>query len=329
MDYKILFVSAYFEADGTANYTMPFIDRQMESLKQAGLYVVPFSLEIYKSKLNYFKMAASIKQRVANENISIIHGHYLYSAIPCLFSKSTPIVLSLMGTDVLGEVGNTFKTKIKNIFSRVLLSILLSHCDAVIVKSNEMRKKIRHPNIHVIPNGIDFNLFFPMDMMSAKKSLRLNIDRNIILFAGNPENPRKNYQLASQVHKQVLIKQNNVDLIPLKNIPHNKIPFYLNAASCLLLTSINEGSPNILKEALACNTPVVSVNVGDAAERLQGLDMCSVSGFDVSDLAENICRILESSKRPNLRDRIGYLDNRLIAKRINRLYQTLLQPGKN
>ena len=97
-----------------------------------------------------------------------------------------------------------------------------------------------------------------------------------------------------------------------------------DAADEYLLTSFNEGSPNILKEALACNVPVVSVDVGDAAERLLGLEMCAVCDFDAYSLAKPICRILENPGRPELRDKIRYLDNSLIADKINKLYQTLL-----
>lgn len=324
MSFKVLFVSAFFESDNTANYTMPFIDRQMESLKQAGLDVIPFSLKTYKSRLNYVRMAPLIKKKIIDENISIVHAHYIYSAVPCIINKKVPIVLSLMGNDVLGEVGNKFKDIIKTLSSRLLCLTLLPRCDAVIVKSNEMKKLVSHPNIHVIPNGIDFNIFTPIDMGLAKSILHLCTDRSIILFAGDPKNPRKNYDLAKQVYKNVLSKYPNVELIPLKNISHSKVPLYLNAASCLLLTSLKEGSPNILKEALACNLPAVSVDVGDAAERLHGLDMCAVCDFDARALAKHICRILENPCRPELRNKIRYLDSRLIADKISRIYRTLL-----
>lgn len=324
MSFKVLFVSSIFESDCTANYTMPFIDRQMESLKKAGLDVIPFSLQTNKSRLNYVRMVSLINKIIIKKNISIVHAHFIYSALPCIINKKVPLVLSLMGTDVLGKVDKKFIVKIKNLFSRFLILTLLPRCDAVIVKSNEMKKFVSHPNIHVIPNGIDFDTFAPMNMRAAKKTLHRCSDRSIILFAGNPENLRKNYALALHVYKIVLKKYPNVDLIPLKNIPHSKVPFYLNAASCLLLTSFNEGSPNILKEALACNVPVVSVDVGDAAERLQGLEMCAVCDFDAYALANPICRILENPGRPELRDKIRYLDNSLIADKINKLYQTLL-----
>ncbi len=324
MSFKVLFVSSIFESDSTANYTMPFIDRQMESLKQAGLDVIPFSLQTNKSRLNYVRMAPLIKKIIINEKISIVHAHFIYSAVPCIIYKKVPVVLSLMGDDVLGVVGKKFKDIIKTLINRLLVLTLLRRCDAVIVKSNEMKKLVSHPNIHVIPNGIDFNIFAPMDMGLAKRNLHLCTDRSIILFAGDPENPRKNYDLALQVYKKVLNKYPNVDLIPLKNISHSKVPFYLNAASCLLLTSFKEGSPNILKEALACNIPVVSVDVGDAAERLHDLEVCAVCDFDAYALAKPICRILENPGRPELRDKIRYLDNSLIADKINKLYQTLL-----
>jgi len=71
---KILFVAAYFESDNTDNYTMPFIDRQMESLQRKGLKIIPFSLNIHKTKSNYIRKIPLIKKTLAREKISLIHA---------------------------------------------------------------------------------------------------------------------------------------------------------------------------------------------------------------------------------------------------------------
>jgi teichuronic acid biosynthesis glycosyltransferase TuaC len=319
---KILFVAAYLESDNTDNYTMPFIDRQMESLQRKGMKIIPFSLNIHKNKSNYIQAVPLIKRIVEKEKISIVHAHYLYSVIPCIIKKKTPVVLSLMGTDVLGKVGK--KSKLTNWANKLFIRFFLPACDAVIVKSKEMEELVHHQNIHVIPNGVDFHQFKPMDMLKAKQILNLPDYQQIILFAGNPANPRKNYDLALRVYKKISCKFQNITIIPLKNIPHRKVPYYLNASSCLLLTSFNEGSPNVLKEALACNIPVVSVNVGDVAERLYNLDLCAVCNYDATELAVSVCRILETEKRPDLRNKVTYLDDRFIAEKIENLYLSLI-----
>jgi len=227
-----------------------------------------------------------------------------------------------MGTDVLGKVGK--KSKLTNWVNKLLIRFLLPACDAVIVKSQEMKEIVHHPNIHVIPNGVNFHKFKPIDMLQAKQNLNFEHYQQIILFAGNPENPRKNYDLALRVYEKILSTHQNITMIPLKNIPHRKIPHYLNASSCLLLTSFNEGSPNIVKEALACNVPVVSVDVGDVAERLYNLDMCAVCNFDATELAECVCRILKTKKRPDLRDKVEYLDDSFTAGKLKKIYLSLL-----
>lgn len=321
---EVLFVAAYLESDKTSNYTMPFIDRQFESLKNENLKIRPFSLKIHKTKLNYFRSIKLITNIVRKHKISIIHAHYLYVAIPCIFCKDTRVVLSLMGTDVLGDVGKGFKIKLKNVFSKILAYLILPKCDAIIVKSKEMEQMVFHNNIHVIPNGVDFTKFRPISKIEAKKRLNLNTKSKIILFAGDPERTRKNYKLALQVHKLLSKKYNDTLLLPLKDIPHNDIPIYLNSATCLLVTSFNEGSPNIVKEALACDTPVVSVDVGDISERVIGLELCAVCGFDAVQLSKKVANIFESEKRPVYRDKVQYLDQKYIAKKIIDLYDELL-----
>ena len=325
MNNRILFVSGFLESDGLLNNTMPFIDRQLESLIKANIDMVPLSLKVHESKLNYFKSIPCVKDIIKNQGISLIHAHYLYTAIPCIFHKKVPVIISLMGTDVLGDVGSTFKIRLKNIFSKFLAPILLPKCDAVIVKSKEMKKFVCHHNVHVIPNGVDFNKFKPMDITQARKNLHIKSDSHIILFAGDPDRPRKNYKLALQVYKKVRKKYHDVSLIPLKNIPHDDVPLYLSVSSCLLLTSFNEGSPNIVKESLACNTPVVSVDVGDVAERIQGLDMCAVCDFDASLLAKHIACVFDSPGRPDLREKIKDIDSMVIAEKIKNLYHSLLE----
>ena len=85
--------------------------------------------------------------------------------------------------------------------------------------------------------------------------------------------------------------------IPL-NTNKDLIPYYMNSADCILFTSIQEGSPNVIKEALACNIPIVSTNVGDVKERLETIDGCFViDDYDAKNLAEALLKNFNKRKK--------------------------------
>ncbi|EFI35313.1 glycosyl transferase group 1 [Desulfonatronospira thiodismutans ASO3-1] len=322
---KVLFVASYFESDCISNYTMPFIDRQMESLREAGLDITSFSIESFRSKYNYIKKSRLLRDYLKENRVDIVHAHYSYAGLTCGISKIRPLVVSLMGTDVYGRVGKSLADRTINFINRMIIRLLASRWDAVIVKSEQMKKFISHSNLHVIPNGVDFGKFYPMDRLKAQSLLNLDPHKTLILFGGNPDNPRKNYALAREVFKLVSLEIQDISMIHLKNIPHQEIPVYLSACSCLLMTSIMEGSPNILKEALACNLPVVSVRVGDAEERLAGMDMCRICSYDPMELARNVTEVIGQGLRPDNRSRIQDLEIGRVADRITSVYHQVLE----
>lgn len=324
MKCNVLFVAGFLESDGIKNYTMPFIDRQLESLNTNGLNVYPLSIQSHKSRLNYISKASLISSEVEKKKIDIVHAHYSYAAFTCGLRKKTPLVVSLMGDDVYGRVGKGCKTKVINFINKQLLNRCSPQWDAVIVKSAAMKDHIGHPRTHVIPNGVDFRVFYPLDPSWAKARLHLDKHADYILFGGNPNNPRKNYALAQQVLALVRKKLPNISMIPLKDVAHKDVPLYLNACSCLLFTSHKEGSPNIVKESLACNLPVISVDVGDVAEQLRELPLCAVTPYDPHILSENVLQVLAKQRTADLRSKIRHLDIQHVAHEIINVYSQAL-----
>ena len=100
----------------------------------------------------------------------------------------------------------------------------------------------------------------------------------------------------------------------------------LNASNLLLITSLSESGPLIIKEAMACNLPIVSTDIGDIksifTKKLKG---CYVTNFNKRELIDSINKVLSYNKRTNGRDIIKELelDAISIAKKINIMYQTI------
>ena len=190
-----------------------------------------------------------------------------------------------------------------------------------IVKSYEMKSRLGFTNAEIIPNGVDLSRFHPIRRSLAIKELDWQSSRKHILFAANPIRKEKNYQLAAKAVK--LLSNIKIELHHLDNVPGERMVYYYNAADVILLTSLWEGSPNVIKEAMACNRPIVSTDVGDVSELFMGARGCYTCGFSPADIAGKIEMAL-GSEHSDARTKISYLSAENIARRILDVYQTLI-----
>jgi len=181
----------------------------------------------------------------------------------------------------------------------------------------------------VIPSGLDFGLFRPIPQDEARRHLGLPVDKRFLLFVGNPELPRKRYDLARQA-VDVLNRSLSAELLVGWGAPHDDIPFYMNAADALVFTSRQEGSPNVVKEALACNLPVVSVRVGDVPLRLQNVEGCELCDDDRPEtIAAALERVLRRNRRVAGRDAVRDLDEQRLAQEVISIYRSVALPRES
>jgi teichuronic acid biosynthesis glycosyltransferase TuaC len=244
---KVLFISSGNSFEGIS----PIVLNQGESLKKAGIQVDYFTIQ-GKGAWGYIRNIPLIRKQLKN-NYSLVHAHYSLSAFVATLAGAKPLIASLMGSDIRLSFG-----------FRLLIKFFSSYFwKATIVKSNEMKEKLRLTNLEVIPNGVDMNKFLPLDRTICQKDLKWKSGIIHILFAANPDRPEKNFKLTKEAFEIILKDQLNMELHVLKNVPINQMPLYINAANVVVLSSLWEGSPNVIKEAMACNVPIVSTKVGD------------------------------------------------------------------
>jgi teichuronic acid biosynthesis glycosyltransferase TuaC len=254
-----------------------------------------------------------------------VHAHYGLSGIAAI-GVDVPLVVSFCGDDLLGRPNGEGRLTLKS-RALVRLSARAAHrADAVIVKSEEMRQVIADvPGVHVIPNGVDLARFRRESREAARAALGWRLDGSVLLFAANRDEPRKNFPLALAVERRLRDQGLDVRLEYMFGKPHSMIVQAMNAADVLLLPSFHEGSPNAVKEAMACGLPVVAAPVGDCEELLRNCHPSALAERTEEAFTAATARVLAAQSRSNGRAIIeASLTLEAVARRIIDVYERTL-----
>jgi glycosyltransferase involved in cell wall biosynthesis len=321
---KILFVSSGTSTKGIS----PIVKKQGESLSLQNIDLHYFLISQPGLK-GYVKAIIYLRKYLHKNKFDIIHAHYGLSGLVALLAKrKEKLLVSFMGDDLIGshafDGAFTLFGKILKILNIILTNVVYDHA---IVKSNQMLMKLEHAKTTLVPNGVDLSLFKPMDKSAAMNLLQLNQNEKIILFASNPSRSEKNYTLCKQAVEFINLR--NIRLLTISEVSQEELVLYYNAADVLVLSSFHEGSPNVIKEAMACNCPIVSTDVGDVKWLIGNTEGCFLSSFDTKDFAAKINDALNYGKRCGRttgRARILELslDSESVAKIIIDIYKKLL-----
>jgi glycosyltransferase involved in cell wall biosynthesis len=323
---RVLMITSRLPADGCSLDMAPLV-RQIESLRRAGADVEV--LEVKGPKRWKYVQALPVMRRRAS-GADVLHAHYAYCGWLARMQWNRPIVCSFMGDDVLGTPDARGRISLASKAVVRGSRLLAGRVDAAVVKSAQMARVLTPAATHVIPNGVDIEAFRPMAACDALRELGWSDDRRYVLFPGNPANPRKGFELARQAVKASGAQTREpMELTTLWGVEPQRVPLYMNACDAMLMTSWLEGSPNVVKEALACNLPVVSVDVGDTVELLSDVEGCRLCPRDPQPLGRALAGLLERGGRSN--GRAALLEKRLdlqsVAERLMDVYRSVLSPG--
>ncbi|MEX2567694.1 MAG: glycosyltransferase family 4 protein [Cyclobacteriaceae bacterium] len=327
MRYKILFVcsgnSKYFDVS-------PFIKRQADSLIRIGNQVDIFRIE-EGGILGYLKHILLLYKKINNESsqYDIIHAHYTLSGWVAFFAAMNKTkVLTYMGTDAYGLVNNSVKDYFVS-FLLIIQGFAIQYLyEELIFKSKNLLKNIfLKKNVNIIPNGVNLQEFRPIQKEECRIKLGIESNKRILLFVGDVKSKRKNFKLLKDSLK--FLKTDCKVLSPYPVKPE-LMPLYYNASDVLVFTSLKEGSPNVIKEAMACNLPIVTTIAGDVQWIIGETEGCFISSFDHKDLSIKIESALHFSNligKTKGRERIIDLglNSESIAKRLVTVYKRALK----
>jgi teichuronic acid biosynthesis glycosyltransferase TuaC len=288
----------------------PIIKNQAEALVNSGIEVQLFPIK-GKGLLRYLSSAYKLHRYLRANQVDIIHAHFGLSGLISKLGGRHPTIVSLMGSEL-------YENKFWRIFYRYSCTMLW---DGIIVKTMAMKRILGKENIEVIPNGVNLDKFKPMNRAEAREKLGWN-EGKYVLFVSvfNSNNFQKNSRLAEE-SMAVVNEVQKASLISLHNIDNSLMPTYYSAADCLLITSRWEGSPNAVKEAMACNCPIVSTPVGDVPELFDNVEGNHITDFNKKDIAAKILQVISKSERTRGREKILQLSDKIINKRIIDLYK--------
>jgi glycosyltransferase involved in cell wall biosynthesis len=317
--FRVLVVTNLWPTEADPGYGS-FVQGQMESLRPFGVEFDTLFIDGRASRWNYLRAVLRMRRILREKRYDLIHAHFGLSGWVARCQFRVPVVVSFMGDDVLGRPRRDGRITVYGRFFQASSFVLARIVDAVIVKSGEMKLRLRFESAHVIPNGVDLNLFHPLDRNEARRVLGLDLKKKYVLFPYDPAEQRKRYDLIQQAVEQARVVDPAIEILHARGIPRERMPLYMNAADVLVLASVIEGSPNAVKEAMAVNLPVIAVEVGDVRELIGGAEGCFIVPREAGAIATKIVEVCRNPTRTNGREHIARLSIENIAKQVVAVY---------
>jgi glycosyltransferase involved in cell wall biosynthesis len=309
----------------------PFVKSQGDSLVRNGIQLSYFQVS-GRGVRNYWKSIYRLRRYIRTHKVDLIHAHYsLCGWVAVLGSRGKPVVLSLMGSDAMGDYVGHKKIKLTSRFPVLLTWLVQPFVKAIISKSREIEKIVyRRKRSFVIPNGVDLERFITAPHR-FRSGLELKTGIQYVLFLGNPGDVNKNFALAQEAVS--LLKRNDVELINVFNKPQEVVIQYLNSVDVFVSCSFAEGSANVIKEAMACNCPMVVTEAGDANWLIAGEPGCYIASYNPLEFSKKLTLALDYAVmhgRTNARRRLSDLglDSDSVTERIMQVYGTVLGTNK-
>ena len=283
---KVLTVTNMWPMQNSPYYGI-FVKEQVEALKK---YYPEVNNDVQfingkKSKLNYIWSVFKINWLLTFNKYDVIHIHYALSGLFLLFNpfiKHNKVIITLHGSDF-----NSSK------FLRKIVNAILKKSTTIICLNDTMLNNLEvfQKEMYLIPCGVDTDLF------NDKEEKNQNNTINIV-FPSSKSRQVKNYLLFEKIINNIESKyQIKINVVTLDRMTRVKINTVLNEADLLCMTSFTEGSPQVIKEALCCNTPIISSNVGDVKQLLKDVENCYViNSYLVDDFSDAIMKILNLPK---------------------------------
>lgn len=289
----------------------PFITEQVEALKKIGVSFEYFGVSRI-GIIGYLRDIPRFRKIIKSFKPDIIHAHYGLCGVFANMQRSIPVVTTYHGSDI--------NNPMILLFSKC--SIRLSAFN-IFVSAKTISIAKPPKRYALIPCGVSLNDYPIINKREARRAMGLKLEGVYVLFAGSFDNEVKDAPLA----RAAMAQCPNAELIELKGFSRTQVATLLQAVDAMLLTSKTEGSPQVIKEAMVCGCPIVSVDVGDVRERISGIDGCYVCNRDVKEITNCLQSALLFKGRTIGREVVidSELTNDQVAPKVLNVYKKVLE----
>ncbi len=317
---RVLAVTAAYPTPGS--HKGAFLQSEVEGLREQGIDVTVLHL---RGRLKYVRGAWQAFWAGLAGRYDIMHGHYSFCGMVARAQPRLPTVITFWGSDILKNP--VLPDTRQGIFSRRISPRLARMADACIVPSAEMAQVLPGARVTIVPQGVDFARFRPIDQIEARRALGLSEDlsQRYVLFCANPALAVKGYPIAEKAVELMRQQGAPVELIVANGLTHEQVVLHMNACDLLTLPSYWEGGPYVVKEAMACNLPVVAANVGDVAAVIGKTAGCFIAERTPEDFARLMWRSLHQVRRTTGRRDIAHLSRENATARVIGIYEEVLR----
>jgi teichuronic acid biosynthesis glycosyltransferase TuaC len=317
---KVLVVTNMYPSPGQPAFGT-FVKDQVEALRRTGgVEIDVLFINGREHRLHYLWGVFRLWWMLLRHRYDAVHAHYAISGLVARLQCALPVVVTYHGGEVKEHVPHWLRFLARRgprMFDRV---ILVNEQERAFIIGDDASDDCK---VVVIPCGVDLDRFRPIPLAEARASLGLPADRLLVLWAGEYWQWEKRFELVEASMRVLEQRCPEVELVLVSGKPHAVMPLYMSACDVLVLTSRSEGSPMVVKEAMACNLPIVSTDVGDVAEVIAGVEGCYLVEPDPESVADKLFDVLQRRQRTNGRDKIGHLGSEPVARRILAVYEEL------
>ena len=310
------------------------VKEEVDYLRQKGIEVDVLFINGRENRWNYFKGLSRLARILVSKKFDVIHTHHTYCAYMAFIGMlrlkhKIPVVLTLHEGEIFHNGNQHYAMDIieKLKYVRSIKNFAIKKVDYLITVYEGLMENINKSESSLVPCGVNMNLFKPLPKDECRKKLNIDKDAKVIFFPSDYRRPEKRFDLVKKAYW--LLKgfyKKNLHLLHGGDIPYVQMSEYLNASDVVVLASDYEASPMIIKEAMATNIPIVSVDVGDVKKVLAGLEGCFITNQEYWNIATSLKKALDFNKRTNGRLRIQELDLSIekTASKITKIYEEII-----
>lgn len=312
---RVLTVTNMYPTESRPDFGI-FVHEQVQSIERLGHDV---DVLFMNAKEGGFRQKAYLLgfprlwKTLAENTYDVIHAHYVFSGVVARAQRSSPLVVTHHGCELVHP------------WQGPLCKLTRSWADETIVVAPWMVRELGLGDAQIIPCGIDLSLFRSVDRQEARDRLGLDPHRKYVLFAGRMSDPVKRFPLLEQAVRIVQADDPDVEMLVVSGQPHDHIPLYMSAADVFAMTSATEGSAQVVKEAMACNMPIVATDAGDNWTVMGNTEGCYRTSAEPLEIAARLKDAITPPRRTAGRASVERFGIDAIARQVESIYEEAIR----